>query len=278
MVMKPPPVVTVNEAAVIIGAPKNAIRGDITQHVISPIRAHLYGKERPVFTWEDLTCLAALYHDSLMSSPHLRKEVFRAFRVHVTAKTTNLESGLTYFVPANHVPPSRYIFSSGDAWNSAVINIRNVFAHSSAAFLFPERSHGSSCTQLVIADNSDSDSCAIRRREAWLLPLGELINVDLLPAVERIMGKAEIYSHGLDRIERDKDRMGGAPVFKKTRIPVHHIGRMYRNGAPIAEILEDYPPLTTEDVQFADLFVEANPQTGRPHKAKPRRIHDEATS
>lgn len=100
------------------------------------------------------------------------------------------------------------------------------------------------------------------------MPIGDFVNVDLELAIDRIAPKASLFANGLDRLEIDPDRMGGAPVFIGTRLPVHHIGLMYKNGAPKEEILEDYPALSDADVEFSKLFVEANPPRGRPAKLK----------
>jgi uncharacterized protein (DUF433 family) len=49
--------------------------------------------------------------------------------------------------------------------------------------------------------------------------------------------------------------LGGEPVFPGSRLAVRHVGGMLLNGAAAAEVKEDYPYLTDEDIEFAKLFV-----------------------
>lgn len=70
--------------------------------------------------------------------------------------------------------------------------------------------------------------------------------------------------------------MGGAPVFKGTRIPVDLVATMTAQGATAEEILEGYPGLNREQVELAPLYVAAFPRRGRPARrrwAKQQPIH-----
>lgn len=58
----------------------------------------------------------------------------------------------------------------------------------------------------------------------------------------------------LNRITLDPKVMSGKPVIKGTRLTVEFIVNLMAHGSTIAEILDEYPGLTTEDVQ-ACLFV-----------------------
>ena len=53
------------------------------------------------------------------------------------------------------------------------------------------------------------------------------------------------------RIIVDPTIMAGKPVIKGTRIPVDTILRCIAQGMTQAEILEDYPRLTKEDIKAA---------------------------
>lgn len=55
--------------------------------------------------------------------------------------------------------------------------------------------------------------------------------------------------------------MGGAVTFANSRLTVRHIGTMLERGVDPAEIVEDYPYLTRQDLEFAHLFVQAYPLT-----------------
>ena len=62
----------------------------------------------------------------------------------------------------------------------------------------------------------------------------------------------------------DKNIMGGTPVFRGTRVPVHAIAEMIHAGASIREIIEGYPSLNTENVNLALVYAKAHPRRGRP--------------
>jgi uncharacterized protein (DUF433 family) len=44
-------------------------------------------------------------------------------------------------------------------------------------------------------------------------------------------------------------------VFKNTRLPVAHVGKMARADVPLEQIIEDYPYLSVDDVMMAMDFV-----------------------
>ena len=68
------------------------------------------------------------------------------------------------------------------------------------------------------------------------------------------------------RIEVDPDIMVGKPVIRGTRITVELVVRRFADGYTLADILDDYPHLTAEDVHAALAY--AADAVARP--AKPR--------
>jgi uncharacterized protein (DUF433 family) len=60
--------------------------------------------------------------------------------------------------------------------------------------------------------------------------------------------------------------MGGAPVYRGTRIPVELVAAMLAQRATVEEILEGYPALDREKIELAPLYVAAFPQRGRPSR------------
>lgn len=56
------------------------------------------------------------------------------------------------------------------------------------------------------------------------------------------------------RIFRDPEILAGKPVIRGTRIPVYVIIDRFWNGISEAEILDDYPSLSQEDVRAALAF------------------------
>jgi uncharacterized protein (DUF433 family) len=77
--------------------------------------------------------------------------------------------------------------------------------------------------------------------------------------------RTDLYKRGLARIVSD-NKIGGEPVFRGTRLAIRHVGGMHLNGEPTERILEDYPDLSAEDVEFAALYTAANPTVGRGSK------------
>jgi uncharacterized protein (DUF433 family) len=68
------------------------------------------------------------------------------------------------------------------------------------------------------------------------------------------------------RIEVDPNVMVGKPVIRGTRITVELIVRRFADGYTLADILDDYPHLTAEDV-YAALAYAAD-AVGRPSKPR----------
>jgi uncharacterized protein (DUF433 family) len=64
----------------------------------------------------------------------------------------------------------------------------------------------------------------------------------------------------------DPDILGGDPVFRETRVPVHLIATLVEQGAAEAELLEGYPRLTLEMIHLAPIYAAAYPMRGRPRK------------
>jgi uncharacterized protein (DUF433 family) len=57
----------------------------------------------------------------------------------------------------------------------------------------------------------------------------------------------------------DPEIMGGLPVIRGTRIPVHLVAEMVAQGATAEEILSGYPTLTAEDLARAVRYAAAHP-------------------
>jgi len=69
-------------------------------------------------------------------------------------------------------------------------------------------------------------------------------------------------------VTSDPDTLGGDPVFRGTRVPVHLIAALLEQGSTDGELLEGYPRLTAEMVQLAPIYAAAYPLRGRP-RAQP---------
>lgn len=92
------------------------------------------------------------------------------------------------------------------------------------------------------------------------------VEIDTAKLRQDTENRLRLYRRGLRRIVSRPDLVGGEPVFTSTRISVRHIGLLAKKGVSPAEILEDYPALTVDDVEFARLYVDLRPDPGRPRK------------
>lgn len=60
--------------------------------------------------------------------------------------------------------------------------------------------------------------------------------------------------------------MGGNPVFRGTRVPVHLVAEKLRLGETVERLAEDYPRVSEEMIRLAPIYAEAHPLRGRPRK------------
>ena len=57
------------------------------------------------------------------------------------------------------------------------------------------------------------------------------------------------------RVTRNPQILRGKPIIRGTRVPVYLIVDFVTNGVTLAQIVEDYPDLTPEDVEAALAFA-----------------------
>jgi len=69
-----------------------------------------------------------------------------------------------------------------------------------------------------------------------------------------------------DMVVSDPEIRGGEPVIQGTRIPVHSIVDMLRQGASEEEVLQGYPSLDAEQLELAQIYAAAYKKQGRPNK------------
>src|SRR5437588_4075064 len=60
--------------------------------------------------------------------------------------------------------------------------------------------------------------------------------------------------------------MGGNPVFRGTRVPVHQIAELLTKGETVERLREDYPRVSEEMIRLAPIYAAAHPLRGRPRK------------
>jgi uncharacterized protein (DUF433 family) len=96
------------------------------------------------------------------------------------------------------------------------------------------------------------------------LKLDDYLFIDIAKVIEDLAPRVDLYAKGLTHIEQKEGVLGGEAVFKNTRLSVNHIGKMREGGEAVAHIIEDYPYLRQDDIEFARLYFKAHPILGRP--------------
>jgi hypothetical protein len=69
----------------------------------------------------------------------------------------------------------------------------------------------------------------------------------------------------LGRLEGQVDASQSPPIIRGTKIEAYRIAALLDGGMSVAEVLEDYPSLTKEQVLAAKAYAEATPKLGRPY-------------
>jgi uncharacterized protein (DUF433 family) len=106
------------------------------------------------------------------------------------------------------------------------------------------------------------------RREAHRLVLEGNVPVVLRTddVVKRVEERVGTFLRGRARVVSRPEFLGGEPVFQGTRISVRFVGERARKGESVADLIEDYPALGPEDVEFAKMYVALGRRPGRPKK------------
>jgi uncharacterized protein (DUF433 family) len=101
---------------------------------------------------------------------------------------------------------------------------------------------------------------------------GGLLKIDLRELRRELAASLRDLRRARRLVVRDPDILGGDPVFRGTRVPVHLIAKLAAQGAREAELRDSYPRLTPEMIRMAPVYAAAYPLRGRPRK-QPWRDH-----
>ena len=119
----------------------------------------------------------------------------------------------------------------------------------------------------VLAAGAKQSGCWSRRSSELIYQCGDMrVAVELKPIQTKISRNISIYRRGNRRITSNSAVLGGEPVFRGTRIPLEHITSLFRKAVPEAEIAEDFPQLTSRDLEYARLAARFVDRPGRPRK------------
>jgi uncharacterized protein (DUF433 family) len=101
------------------------------------------------------------------------------------------------------------------------------------------------------------------------LDLGPGWTLDVAAVAGELRQRVAAFEAWREALVARDDILGGEPVFPGSRLAVRHVGEMLGRGAEPAEVREDYPYLTEQDIAFARLFAVAYPRIGRPRGQAP---------
>ncbi|HEY4212378.1 MAG TPA: DUF433 domain-containing protein [Steroidobacteraceae bacterium] len=91
-----------------------------------------------------------------------------------------------------------------------------------------------------------------------------LVKVDLQEPRRDLAASLRALRRARSLVVTDSEILGGEPVFRGTRVPVHAIASTMEQGSTEAEILKAYPRVTAEMVRLAPAYAQAYPVRGRP--------------
>ena len=93
---------------------------------------------------------------------------------------------------------------------------------------------------------------------------GGLLKIDLRAPRRELAASLRDLRRARRLVATDPEILGGDPVFRGTRVPVHLIAELIAQGAKPAELIEGYPRLTAEMIRLAPVYAAAYPLRGRP--------------
>jgi uncharacterized protein (DUF433 family) len=93
-----------------------------------------------------------------------------------------------------------------------------------------------------------------------------LVNIDLREPRRALAASLRALRRARSLVVSDSEILGGDPVFRGTRVPVHSIAIWVDRGSTEKEILEAFPRLTPEMIRLAPVYAQAYPLRGRPRK------------
>ena len=99
---------------------------------------------------------------------------------------------------------------------------------------------------------------------------GGLIKIDLREPRRALAASLRDLRRARRLVVSDPEILGGDPVFRGTRVPVHLIAELVTQGAKPAELIEGYPRLTAEMIRLAPVYAAAYPLRG-PRRKQPWR-------
>jgi uncharacterized protein (DUF433 family) len=95
---------------------------------------------------------------------------------------------------------------------------------------------------------------------------GGLIKIDLRQPRRDLAASMRDLRRARRMVVSDPEILGGDPVFRGMRVPVHVIAELVAQGSKPAELIESYPRLTAEMIRLAPVYAAAYPLRGPKRK------------
>jgi uncharacterized protein (DUF433 family) len=105
------------------------------------------------------------------------------------------------------------------------------------------------------------DALAEAPRNALSLE-GGLIKIDLREPRRALAASLRDLRRARHMVVSDPEILGGDPVFRGTRVPVHMIAELVAQGSKPADLIEGYPRLSAEMIRLAPVYAAAYPLRG----------------
>jgi uncharacterized protein (DUF433 family) len=93
-----------------------------------------------------------------------------------------------------------------------------------------------------------------------------LLKIDLREPRRALAASLRDLRRARRLVVSDLEILGGDPVFRGTRVPVHMIADLISQGSAEDELQDSYPRLTPEMIRLAPVYAAAYPLRGRPRK------------
>ena len=120
---------------------------------------------------------------------------------------------------------------------------------------------------LTMASRKEVYRFVVDNPDARVMHLGTKVRIQISETRRKIKAQGRRLRGTVNRLTvSDPEVLGGLRCFRGSRVPVYLIAELLEQGAPTAELLEDYPALTHEMVEMTPMIARAHPRRGRPPK------------
>lgn len=118
----------------------------------------------------------------------------------------------------------------------------------------------------LLTENREESGVWARRGETMVMRGDLPVEVGIGQVQAEVARRVRVFRECSRGLVVSADLLGGEPVFAGTRVPVRHVGALVLRGEPVERLREDFPRLTTDQLEFAGWFTQLGRPPGRPRK------------